>query len=61
MADWDTFLELMKKELMKKEIQEEAQSKLKSVYELLSKMVNGVTYKNEGQSSEVVAPAQAPA
>jgi len=61
MADWDMFLSLMKDEVIDKGIQEEAQSKLKSVYELLSKMVNGVTYKNEGQSSEVVAPAQAPA
>ena len=40
LKDWETFLELMKNELIEKEIEEEPRSKLKLTHQLLSDMVN---------------------
>ena len=47
LEDWDTFLELMKSELIDKEIEEEARPKLNSAYQLLSKIVKQIKEKNQ--------------
>ena len=46
LSDWDTFLQLMKSELIDKEIEEEPRPKLNSAYQLLSKMVKQIKDKN---------------
>ena len=46
LSDWDTFLKLMKNELIDKEIEEEPRAKCIFAHKLLSDMLKGINHHN---------------